>query len=254
MKNLAKVVQIALADHKNWRHELTKFLRAYRATPHSMTGVPPASLMFNGRRYGTNLPSIQPKAGHSDLQTQAHTKDQQKKAKMKENADERGNVQTPDMRPGDKVLLKQKKQNKLTTAYETLPYTVQHVKGSQVTASNDLHQLTRHVNCYKKLPPMTADLDLAPERAAAPSGGLTTTSSGATPNVSASPESMGELASSPDNSGSTATATHSDDLPSQQVPSDANRNSGGVMAPLRRSERTKLQPARYPDPDRPPAL
>ena len=33
MKNLAKVVQIAHADKKNWRHELTKFLRAYRATP-----------------------------------------------------------------------------------------------------------------------------------------------------------------------------------------------------------------------------
>ena len=34
MKNLAKVVQIANADKKNWKHELTKYLRTYHSTLH----------------------------------------------------------------------------------------------------------------------------------------------------------------------------------------------------------------------------
>jgi hypothetical protein len=247
MKNLAKVIQIAKADHKNWRHELTKFLHAYRATPHSMTGVPPAALMFNGRRYRTNLPSVQPNISPADLQARAQQNDMLKKAKMKETADGRGNVQVSGIRPGDKVLLKQKKQIKLTTAFETLPYTVRHVKGSQVTASNELHQLTRHANDCKKLPPVTADLDLAPEPATVPSSSSTTTSSEAATDIPESHRPMAEQASP-------TTAVHWDDHPSQQASSEPTQSRDGVTAPLRRSGRNRQEPARYPAPDRQTAL
>ena len=37
MKNLGKVMQTAEEEKLNWRQELQRFLRAYRATLHSMT-------------------------------------------------------------------------------------------------------------------------------------------------------------------------------------------------------------------------
>ena len=81
MKSLGKVVQIANAGSKNWRHELTKFLRAYRATPHCMTGVTPASLLFNGRHFQTSLPSIVEVDETEQLRAARET-DRKKKEKM----------------------------------------------------------------------------------------------------------------------------------------------------------------------------
>ena len=135
MQSLGKVVKIAHADRKNWRHELTKFLRAYRGTPHSMTGVTPASLMFNGRPFRTTLPTIQ--EGEEQVsQRQAQNSDSKKKDIMKMHADKKNYVREADIRRGDKLLLAQKKQNKLTTPYEVTPYTAVSVSGSMVTANN----------------------------------------------------------------------------------------------------------------------
>ena len=244
MKNLAKVVQISHADHKNWRHELIKYLRAYRATPHSMTGVTPAALMFNGRKYGTNLPSIQPNASRSELQAQAEQADQRSKAKMKRDADGRGTVRLLSLKPGDQVLLKQKKLNKLTTAYETTPYTVVEVKGSQVTAENEIHQVTRHVNLFKKLPPIAADLDLAVDECPPiiPPEPATEAS-----------EPAGEPSAPPDNQMSTTDASQDTGLQPQQASTETSPSRAEVLLPPRRSGRNKAEPVRYPAPDRQPA-
>jgi hypothetical protein len=43
MKNLGKLIETAQEEKLNWRQELHKFLRAYRATPHPMTKKSPAS-------------------------------------------------------------------------------------------------------------------------------------------------------------------------------------------------------------------
>ena len=42
MYNMVKVLQTSHEQHLNWRQELHKFLRSYRATPHAMTGRSPA--------------------------------------------------------------------------------------------------------------------------------------------------------------------------------------------------------------------
>jgi len=57
MKNLGKLIETSLEEKLNWRQELHKFLRAYRATPHPMTKKSPASLLFNGRKHKTRLPT-----------------------------------------------------------------------------------------------------------------------------------------------------------------------------------------------------
>jgi hypothetical protein len=158
MKNLGKVVQIAHADKKNWRHELTKFLRAYRATPHTMTGVTPAALLFNDRKYATNLPSL-PRTTTSEVLQRAVERDSLQKQRMKKNADNKQNVREANIKVGDQVLLKQIKRNKLSLAYEVKPYTVVHLKGSQITATNDIHTVTRHVNLFKAIPDGTDQLE-----------------------------------------------------------------------------------------------
>ena len=51
MRNLKKLMQVCAVEKKNWRQQLQRFLRAYRAAPHRTTGFAPATLMFNGRQY-----------------------------------------------------------------------------------------------------------------------------------------------------------------------------------------------------------
>ena len=46
MKNIAKTIQTAIVDKKDWRNELLVFLHNYRATPHQIMGKYPAELMF----------------------------------------------------------------------------------------------------------------------------------------------------------------------------------------------------------------
>ena len=39
MRNFGKVTRSAVIEGRPWRHEMYKFLRNYRATPHSSTGI-----------------------------------------------------------------------------------------------------------------------------------------------------------------------------------------------------------------------
>jgi hypothetical protein len=267
MKSLGKVVQIAHADHKNWRHELTKFLRAYRATPHTMTGVPPATLMFNGRRYATNLPSLPPQgaAQETEVLAKARQTDQAKKEKMKQHADNKAYVKTPDIKEGDRVLVKQKKTNKLSTAYEVEPYTVDQVNGSQITASNHIHQVTRHVNLFKKLIQKEEEEGESEVELNEETGNPRPGDGGATTDATAEGE-----AQAPQDSDPTSLHSRAEEELTQEgqqaassptpiaPPRRSQRNRQEVEpsnmeppAPLRRSQRKNvLEPARYPAPER----
>ena len=46
MRNINKEIKTALNGNNNWRRELNAFLRSYRSTPHSTTGIAPNDLMF----------------------------------------------------------------------------------------------------------------------------------------------------------------------------------------------------------------
>ena len=55
MRTLEKAIQTAQFEGKPWTQELYTFLRNYRATPHTVTDVPPYDAMFQ-RRMKTKLP------------------------------------------------------------------------------------------------------------------------------------------------------------------------------------------------------
>ena len=57
MKTLKKLIKTSYAEGKNWKHELNKFLLAYRTTSHTTPNVPPCELLFN-RKVKGQLPQL----------------------------------------------------------------------------------------------------------------------------------------------------------------------------------------------------
>jgi hypothetical protein len=150
MRTLEKAVRTATIEGKNWKQELYTFLRQYRATPHSTTGKSPSELL-NGRKLKSTLPQILRDQSSSELRE----RDTKKKGEMKEYADKHNHAKEANLDVGDKVLLKQPKQNKLSTPFKPEPYEIQEKKGSMVTAQNENHTVTRNASFFKKLPSST---------------------------------------------------------------------------------------------------
>ena len=57
-----------------------------------------------------------------------------------------------DLDVGDKVLIKQPKQNKMSTPFKPEPFEITDKKGSIITAQNAEHTVTRNASFFKKLP------------------------------------------------------------------------------------------------------
>ena len=128
-RSLLKRLKIAQAENKDWKHEIRLYLRAYRCTPHSVTGVPPAELMFR-RRIRTKLPEFRENFETED--GEVRDKDFESKTKSCVYTDERRAAKDSNIQPGDEVLVKQPKENKLTSTFENQPYHVVNKEGNSV--------------------------------------------------------------------------------------------------------------------------
>ena len=93
----------------------------------------PAELLY-GRLYKTRLPDIRtdPASIRPDI-LQARVKDKEAKSKQKGYKDAKSTVKPNNIQEGDKVLLG-RKQTKLDSPYDPLPYTVTQVHGTQIVA------------------------------------------------------------------------------------------------------------------------
>lgn len=131
-RSILKRLQLAHAEGRNWKKELIRYMAVYRTTPHHTTGKTPAYLLM-GRHPRTKLPELsQPVFGDEDVRD----RDQQMKLKSKQYADSNRNARLSELRPGDLVLKKQEKKNKLSTTFEPQLYKVEDKKGNQVIISN----------------------------------------------------------------------------------------------------------------------
>ena len=156
MRTIKKAIKAAHAENKNRYQEMFKFLLAYRSTPHSSTGRPPAEVLF-GRNLKTKLPEtpLQTKSAPDTMQQ----KDAISKAKMKYHADKKAYVRPSDINIGDPVLVKDTTRRK-TTPYEPVPYIVIDKKGSMITAERKNKSITRNSSFFKKSPrPPTLEED-----------------------------------------------------------------------------------------------
>jgi len=155
MPNLEKCVRTAVVEDKNWKQELYEFLRQYRATPHMTTNVSPSEAL-NGRKLKITLPEVSPTpARKHTLQETRKTmaeRDAEQKSKIKAYADSKLNTKPSNIKPGDTVLVRQTKKNKLSTPFNPEPLVVQEKKGSMVTASDGFKSITRNSSMFKIIP------------------------------------------------------------------------------------------------------
>ena len=140
MRPLGKAIKTAKIEEKDWREELNEFLLSYRTTPHSVTGVSTAELLFN-RQLRTLIPSVN-KSKEADCKI--------KQSKSKQYADLKRRAKSSDINVGDEVLVKQAKLNKYSPRFNTDPLIVTSIKGTAVTAMRpDNSTITRNVSYFK---------------------------------------------------------------------------------------------------------
>ncbi|CAB4019434.1 Hypothetical predicted protein [Paramuricea clavata] len=130
-----------------------RFLRNFRATPHTTTKIPPATALF-GQALKTKLRELK-----KTLQDPAiEENDRKAKSRMKRYADSKTYVQPSTIQEGDTVFVKRDdSKRKRDTPYRPDSYVVVQKKGSMVTARNDNATINRNSSCFKKAPSDNGD-------------------------------------------------------------------------------------------------
>ena len=144
---IEKILSTAKVENKNWKQELYRFLRNYRATPHSTTGKSPAELMFQKRTFRTRLPEINKFIDDPIVREE----DRKKKCITKHYADNKRTVKPCEFCEGDFVIVKKRRRLKGTPYYDPVPYTIVKRKGNMITAKRNDHQITRNSSFFKRV-------------------------------------------------------------------------------------------------------
>lgn len=119
MRTLGKAVRVAETQGIPWKQQLNIFLCEYGSTPHSSTK---AHLLKCCSTQAVHKLFTHTASSSSDSEVRA--KDNKAKAKMKSYADSHRHATPHTLTPGDTVLHRQPKYNKLTTPYNSKLYTV----------------------------------------------------------------------------------------------------------------------------------
>lgn len=142
-------MKIAHAEKLNWKQELLDYLLMYRSTPHSTTGVSPAELLFN-RKIRTKLPELSNSG--SLLDEEIREKDAWEKERGRIYYDQRNRVKDSSLQPGDMVLMRKEKDNKLGCGFDSTEYQVTNRVGNTVTVASPAGDtFTRNVSAVKKV-------------------------------------------------------------------------------------------------------
>ena len=150
MKKLARVVQFAKEAGINRQVALDDFLLAYRATPHTSTGVSPSDLMF-GHSRTCGLPRIEPNATQLlEWHKKARASDEAYKSKSEKAYNDRMRTSDSVLQVGDHVLLRREEKRKDQTRWDPEPYTITTKNGSMVTAARLDCQTTRNSSWFKR--------------------------------------------------------------------------------------------------------
>ena len=143
-----KAIRSAHINQQNWKQEMYKFLRQYRATPHPSTAQTPYRLLFN-REPRTKLPQTSENAVDVALDEMVRTRDSEAKRIMKYYGDQRNSAVKSGIQVGDNVLMKKETRgNKLQSVYDPSPRKVSDKKGSMVTVDDSV---TLNISSFKKI-------------------------------------------------------------------------------------------------------
>jgi transposase InsO family protein len=146
MSVLVKTVHAAKAQGKDPQVEVRRRVMNYRNTPHKSTNKTPAELIMN-RRLRTKIPClVLPAEGR--VQEEAREKDRESRKQRKEVRDSKRRAQERTVKPGDEVLVQQKKTS-IQPPFDPKPYKVTEVNGSQVTATRGNKTRIRNMSKLK---------------------------------------------------------------------------------------------------------
>ena len=108
--------------------------------------IPPAKLLM-GRNIRTKLPEHTDNQVNKDLRD----RDEMKKRKMKEYADEKNHASESDLKEGDRVIVKERQRDKAMSPFDPKPYTITQRKGTMITASRDGKSIPRNASFFKRV-------------------------------------------------------------------------------------------------------
>ena len=131
MASIVKLTHAAIAERKDPKTEISKFLLNYRNTPHPSTGVEPSKLMMN-RQIRTKLPAVI-KTPDTPEHRLVRQKDREMKIKQKTYADKHRRAQHKKVKIGDEVLIQQQKTT-VHPPFDPDPFVVTEVRGTKVEA------------------------------------------------------------------------------------------------------------------------
>ena len=113
----------------------------YRTTPHSTTNIPPLQLLYNRQIRGI-LPTLP--SEHKVVRRRQEAKENQelRQEKGRNYANQRRGAKESLIKVGERVLIKQKKRNKLSTNFSKTFYVIISPKGTRLTAEYNGHKIT----------------------------------------------------------------------------------------------------------------
>ena len=125
---------------------------AYRTTPHTDTGIPPADLMFQ-RKIKTTIPNWSNKT-KSDINITSDKNTTNAQLRSKIYRDKNRNIKENNFKIGDQVIVRQPYKNKLYSSFNPRPYIITNKKHSMITATSrdTTHSTTRNSSHFKPLP------------------------------------------------------------------------------------------------------
>ena len=148
-----KVIRAAKVSKTNWKQEMYQFLRQYRSTPHVSTGFTPYRLMFQ-REPKTKMPQVFEQTAEKKIEERVRQNDEKAKFQANQYGDSRNNAKESNIKIGDTVLVeKDSKENKLSARFNGTPHLVTEKKGSMITASSNVRDVTRNSTSFKKITP-----------------------------------------------------------------------------------------------------
>ena len=146
MRTLNKVIRIAHAATYSVERSIYSFLREYRQTPHTTTGVAPSHVAMG--RVGVEAIPHHPTWTPGQINPQAT---QCWRRKTNEQASLRRGARASDIQEGDRVLLKDwHPGSKFRLPFETRPWKVTRKQGTMVTACQGDETITRNIPFFKK--------------------------------------------------------------------------------------------------------
>ena len=145
---LCKLLHTSVAEGKDPREVLHKYLMHYRATPHPTTGVSPAE-MLNNRKIRTKLPQYFSKDESVEAR-QVRENHDAKKLAQKKHFDKGRRAHPKEVKPGDQILIKQQKST-TKPPFDPRPFTVVGVHGNQIDAQRGATFRRRDKNSVKVL-------------------------------------------------------------------------------------------------------